>query len=152
VAGKFAVCLEDRTGLPPSSIAAFEAEFAELAPAAVIRQDACASAAGTIQVVIRFNPPPSHPGALGLAYRAGPRILPRLEICLSPILRILHGRLSSDSVGRTLARVAAHEFGHYVLQEPAHHASGLMREGFPEWQLAGEDSRPFRLARDFSGR
>jgi len=152
MAGEFAVCVEDRTGLPGSSMAAFRGEFAKLAPAAEMREDACLNARGTIQLLIRFHPPSSHPGALGLAHMAGMRILPRLEIYLSPVLRIVHGRLSADLVGRALARVAAHEIGHYVLQEPEHHASGLMRESFADWQLAGEDSGPFRLARDFPGR
>jgi hypothetical protein len=49
-------------------------------------------------------------------------------------------------VGKALARVAAHEIAHFQFQEHGHHSQGLLRDSFPAWQLADEDSLPFHLA------
>jgi hypothetical protein len=53
--------------------------------------------------------------------------------------------LYDERLGLVLGRVAAHEIGHFLLASEPHHDSGLMRERFPETELAATWSKGFEL-------
>jgi hypothetical protein len=124
------VCVADRVRLGPSVQAAFEEEFLSLTSPGVKLDFQCAAPVRFVPVTILPEPPRSHPEALGLAYAAAGRILPRLEVYLNPTLRMLAENRAPRLVGRALARVAAHELAHFQLQKAGHDETGLLREGF----------------------
>ena len=141
-ARNLAICVEDRVGLGSHARAALHSELAILIGAV---QAGCGDTA--VRVSVRYQAPPEYAAALGLARREGPRILPRLEIFLDPVLRLLGPARSAEVVGRALARVTAHEVAHFVLQQSGHEERGLMKERFPGHLLADSDPTPFLLAR-----
>jgi hypothetical protein len=53
--------------------------------------------------------------------------------------------LYDERLGLVLGRIAAHEIGHFLLASEPHHDSGLMRERFPETELAATWSNGFEL-------
>jgi len=138
------VCLEDRVGLNSATKTAFAEELSILLEKTEWRLNCHPSA---VRLAVRFSPPLRYASALGLAYRTGERIAPRLEVYLNTVLRSLNEVRAPSVVGRALARVAAHELVHFTFQRTDHDASGLLAERFPATQLAGADSRPFLLAR-----
>jgi len=141
------VCLSDRVGLNSHARASFDAEILEiLKPVGVTFQVTCTE--GAVRVVLSKVPPTRYAGALGLAYRQGNRVFAGLHVYLQPVLQALGPQVSAAIIGRALARVAAHEVGHYVLQQVDHDHSGLMRERFPLHHLASDDSTPFLLAKN----
>ena len=45
---------------------------------------------------------------------------------------------------RIIGRVAAHELGHYLLADPRHQPTGLMRARFDGAELLGPHLKPFK--------
>jgi hypothetical protein len=121
---------------------AFEAEIQKLAPELALASGTCAGPA--ISLVISAHAPARYANALGLARRDGRRIFPELHIYQEAVRRLIGHRASVAQLGRALARVAAHELGHYLLQEAHHEEKGLMRASFEAAQLFSEDSAPFQ--------
>lgn len=138
-ATQFNVCVEDRVGLTPAARREFAVELGALAPRVNLGPSDRGS--GCIQIRIRATPPPRYPTALGLAYREADRILPRIDVYMRPIERILGGALHARAVGRAVARVAAHELAHYLQQRTSHDCDGLLRPGFDHPFLTGALAR-----------
>ncbi len=97
-----------------------------------------------ITLRIQPEPPPELHGVLGLAYRVENRIEPELRIFHGPLVRYLGRPNNALAVGRALARVAAHEAGHFLDQQVHHCATGLMRAALPAHDLLTKDRLPFR--------
>ena len=57
----------------------------------------------------------------------------------------LPNALRERLIARAIGRVAAHELGHYLLQNRSHHDSGLMRAHYSTRDLLGADLGPFRV-------
>jgi hypothetical protein len=145
------VCVIDQTGLDPITLNAFEKEFRSLLPegSVILHRAPCDAewAARSVRLTIRTEPPRQLPKALGVAYlSATGTVLPILDVYLSRLFSYLNWPRTPYVVGRALARVAAHEFGHFHLQDAGHHQDGLMRSRFPYWLLADPDPTPFRMA------
>jgi hypothetical protein len=121
---------------------AFEVEIRELVPGLALTSGRCKGPA--ISLVISAHAPARYARALGLARRHGARVFPELHVYQEPVRRIIGQQASAVQFGRALARVAAHELGHYLLQETPHEETGLMRASFQTAQLASEDSAPFQ--------
>jgi hypothetical protein len=136
------VCLEDRVGLNAFTRSALEAEIIELAGVKLFRQGACAFPA--VSVIISAHPPAEQAKVLGLAYRNGHRVLPKIRVFTEPVLRILGSNASAAQFGRALARVTAHELDHYFSQQLHHDEEGLMKAAYNGLHLAAEDSSRFR--------
>lgn len=85
------------------------------------------------------------PDALGLAYRAGGAILPRLEVFVRPVLRLTRAG-DWETLGMALARVAAHELIHYREQTDTHRTQGLMQARLTRAELVSEELRPRLMA------
>jgi len=51
-----------------------------------------------------------------------------------------------ELTARAIGRAAAHELGHYILQQAGHRDSGLMRPSFSATELVGAWLRPFQVA------
>jgi hypothetical protein len=58
------------------------------------------------------------------------------------LTRALRDRLIAQAIGR----VAAHELGHYLLQNAGHHDRGLMRPRYLASELVGDWLEPFKVA------
>ncbi|HSB14347.1 MAG TPA: hypothetical protein VLE22_07800 [Bryobacteraceae bacterium] len=145
------VCLVDRAGLDPITLSAFEKELQSLLPegSAILHRAPCDVERPTrsVRLTIRSEPPRQLPKALGVAYlSATGQVLPILDVYLSRLSSYLNWPRTPYVVGRALARVAAHEFGHFLVQDAGHHQDGLMRSQFPYWLLADPDPTPFRMA------
>jgi hypothetical protein len=52
---------------------------------------------------------------------------------------------TSDTIGRVLGRVLAHEIGHYLRGSPGHASFGLMRAQHTAVEFAARNRRPFEL-------
>ena len=141
------VCLSDRVGLNSHARATFDAELLKiLKPIGVTYRPACTEEA--LRIVLLHQPPTVYSGSLGLAYRHGDRILAGLNVYFQPMVKLLGPQASATIIGRALARVAAHEVGHYIFQQTGHDDRGLMREKFHAAHLASDDSTPFLLAKN----
>ena len=138
------VCVDDRVGLNSFSRKAFELEIRELFPVQglILTSGKCVGTG--ISLVISAHPPANYARALGLANRTVDRVVPELRIYTQPVLKIIGAQASAAQLGRALARVAAHELGHYLLQKLHHDGEGLMRASFEASELTSEDSSRFR--------
>ena len=67
--------------------------------------------------------PDEAPDALGAAVRRDGRITPELRVFVGPIARLVGTRLPY-LLGLAMARVAAHELGHYLRQDDSHDHDG----------------------------
>ncbi len=147
LAGSWTVCVLDDASLLNAPIrAAVLHEFHWLmrGHSARLDFDSCPAAAGRVELSIKPEPPDHLPGILGMARRGGDRIEPRLQVFYGPLVRHLGEPNNAGAVGRALARVAAHEAGHFLRQQTHHCKDGLLRAAFPAHELAARDPWPFR--------
>jgi hypothetical protein len=141
------VCIDDRVGLNSFTRKAFETEVRQVFPAdgIILTFGTCSSPA--VSLIISVHPPARYARALGLAHRSGERVFPELRIYTKPVLRILGEQASAAQLGRALARVAAHELCHYLLQQIDHDEHGLMTASFGATQLGSEEATRLRPAK-----
>jgi len=144
------VCWADQTGMSQVTFESFVQELAILLEdtGLQVRWEACAvpPEPNTVRLSVLPSPRATHKSALGVAYVSDSEVLPVIELYLKRLSEYLGWRRSPYVIGRALARVAAHELAHYVLQDPGHESDGLLRPRFPEWMLADPDPAPFRMA------
>ena len=144
-ASALSVCLEDRSGIGVPARAGLIRELQALFPQIDLQLGGCNAVEGSDVVLTVLGSRPGVPeDALGLAYRAGGVILPRLELFAEPVLRLTQAG-DWETLGRALARVAAHELLHYRRQTSEHDSHGLLRARLTPTELVSEDIRP-RLA------
>ena len=127
------LCLDDRVGLERATMAALQQELQLLTTS-----ENC-----SVPVVIRAEAPEKYAGALGLAWRRGEVVQPRIEVYVNPVLRLLGPARVPSMVGRALARVIAHELVHYQRQQLDHDEHGLMQSVFRADRLADANRRAF---------
>lgn len=145
------VCVEDSAELLNTPLrGAMLREFRELlgGRGADLGFGTCVRDSPRIRLEIEDEAPDHLEGVLGLAYRRTERIEPRLKVFYGPLVRYIGDPNSTQLIGRAIARVAAHEAMHFLEQQPAHCANGLMRPEFSVWELLGSDRGPFRPAHD----
>ncbi|MEZ5399044.1 MAG: hypothetical protein R2729_05195 [Bryobacteraceae bacterium] len=118
------VCVENRARLDRWTVEVFEQELQSALRTSgfEIRYGACENA---VRVSIYAAAPEAADGALGAARREGDRILPEISVYSGPVGRLIGTGLPA-LLGKALARVAVHEFGHYVAQTPHHGSEGAM--------------------------
>lgn len=138
------VCVEDRVSMNAFAWRAFQTEIRKLiaTPELELTSGSCAGPA--VSLLISAHPPARYANALGLARRNRERIFPELHLYQESVRKIIGEQASPEQLGRALARVAAHELGHYLLQQGHHQESGLMRASFGTTQLTAADSAPFK--------
>lgn len=136
------LCVRDRVGLNRFTKAAFVAEFSGLT-GGVARLEFQDCTKGSIPLGISSHAPQRYANALGLAYTDGRQILPELRLFTGPVLKLLGPDTGAATLGRALARVAAHELTHYVRQQASHDNSGLLTEKFSATGLAAKDPTTF---------
>ena len=142
------VCVDDGASLLKAPVrGAMLKEFQAIlgGHTAKIEFGRCDSGGARVTLKIKPEPPPALKGVLGLAYREGNRIAPDLQVFYGPLIRYLGKPNNALAVGRALARVAAHEVGHFLDQRAHHCPLGLMRSGLPAYELSAKDRWPFRL-------
>lgn len=74
-------------------------------------------------------------------------MLPVIEVYVSSVLNALNGRGDARTLGKALARVAAHEAVHYFEQRVTHEQTGLLRPAFTGAELALSDASQFYWSR-----
>ena len=127
------ICVEDRAKLSLPAFAALRTELSLTVPDARIART---SRRCSFRLEIRPESMPGRPDVLGRTPLAGGRILPRAEVFVPSIVNLLGGGLHShEMLGRAIARVAAHEIGHYLSRSGNHQESGLMQPQFTASQL-----------------
>ena len=98
-----------------------------------------------IRLTVYEAGPDDAPDALGAAARRGGRIAPELRVFVGPIARLVGTRLPY-LLGVAMARVAAHELGHYLRQDAGHDGDGeIMSAGLTGPKLIA--AHEFRLPR-----
>ncbi len=140
------VCLEDRAEIGVPARAGLLRELHALLPGIEVELGRC-NALGDADVALavlrsREGVPVD---ALGLAYRADGAILPRLELFVDPVMRLTRAG-DWETLGRALARVAAHELLHYRRQSGDHDPHGLLQARLSAAELVSEDLRPRLVA------
>jgi hypothetical protein len=138
------VCLDDQAALKKPALGSFYREFQSLVgPRGVeLAESGCQPDAIRLSLYERGDG--READVLGAARVEGSRIAPTLEIYLDRVVALLPESNCWNTVGRALARVAAHEVAHFLDQDQRHAESGLLRSRFTGMQLASDDSYPFR--------
>lgn len=138
------ICLEERANLDADTMKVFEEELLGIAQKSGFTLRLLTEPSECRDVRIRIQSRSSvELGALGATRVKDGRILPEIEIYSASVAKLIRSGLPS-LVGRGMARVAAHELGHYLLQETTH-SNGLMGECFSAAHLLVKDHRSFRL-------
>lgn len=136
------VCVEDRSGLGAPARAGFVREMQALLPDIELELERCHPFNGSDIVLTVLQSRSGIPlDALGLAHTANGAILPRLEVFVDPVMRLTQAA-DWNTLGRALARVAAHELLHYRDQTAEHDAHGLLQARLTPHDLLAEELRP----------
>ncbi|MCB9383245.1 MAG: hypothetical protein H6509_01420 [Bryobacterales bacterium] len=138
------VCIEDRAGVGVPARAGLLRELHALLPKLDLEvADAGCNTLGDAGVLLSLRSERAGipEDALGLAFRGNGEILPRLEVFVEPVVRLTRAG-DWETVGRALARVAAHELMHYSRQSDQHATHGLMQARLSASELVSEDLRP----------
>lgn len=146
------VCVEDSRRLLSTPVrAAMGKEFRRVlgTEGARLTFGVCADGPRQILLRIRDEPPEELTGVLGRARRRSSEIQPDLEVFYGAMVHYLGEPISARAIGRALARVSAHEAGHFLEQQVHHCSHGLMRPMFPAHELLAADPAPFRTSRRF---
>ncbi len=142
------VCVDDRQALlPPPVRGAMAKEFRRLlgGRARGPHFGTCSDGAGTIALAIQREPPSGLEDVLGLAYREGSRIRPQLVVFHGPVFRHTGKPAAAEAVGRSIARVTAHEALHFLEQRGGHCPTGLHRPALSAHELTVSDPPPFHV-------
>lgn len=144
LANGLSVCIENPARIDKQTLEAFQREVERIAAGSgrsVVFTD-CSPVAVT--VTVRDEGPPEEPVALGRTRIQDGRVTPDIEVFAAPVARMIGTRLPSV-LGRAMARVAAHEFGHLWSQSKGHTSHGLMRERISPAILLAPRADLFRL-------
>lgn len=157
---ELSLCVDPRSGFDRMTADVFEQELTRIVAESgkTLRTLPCrqagapappaagAAAILPLRLKVEDRPHAAHPGdALGSARRNGAgEILPEFAVYVAPVARLVGTRLPGV-LGRSLARVAAHELGHYLGQRERHDREGLMSEFFTGPQLLAAKPAHFRL-------
>ena len=136
------VCVEDRNSLLPVPVrGAMTKEFVRLVGHLVDgpRFGECREQWRTVAMTIQEEPPMGLEGVLGLAYREDNRIQPQLILFHGSLYRHAGRPNAGEALGRSLARVAAHEVLHFVGQRHQHCDRGLLMSSFSAYDLTAPD-------------
>jgi len=141
---ELSVCLEAHASLDVDTIKVFREELKAIARISglslrvVDQPGECQDIRVSIQFLSR-----TEISALGATRVRDGRILPEIEIYATSIKNLVRSTLPA-LVGRGMARVAAHEIGHYLLQTTTH-SKDLMSECFGAAHLLVNNNRSFRI-------
>lgn len=119
--------------------------FRDCGRTASARADACDTALGRSEVVVRlinapaFNPS-LHPDAFGVAYVLKETDRGWLATVFPDRIAIAASRVDADA-GLLLGRVIAHEIGHLLLGVAYHGDAGVMRAVWTDERLAAHDEQ-----------
>jgi hypothetical protein len=144
MAGGLKVCLANPARLDDLTLQVFRQELGAILTASgrPSSLDSCASPA--VRITLRQYPGEEEPAALGRTRYVNGRLLPEIDLFVSPVGQIVGTRLPGV-IGRALARVAAHELGHWLAQETGHAAHGFMMERLAAGHLMAAGREFFRL-------
>jgi hypothetical protein len=145
-----AVCIHNKAKLDRDTTGEFERELATIARASgmELRFVPCSGFDSVLRITVE-NRSAMEGSALGAARTAGGRVMPEFEVYAGRIAELLPVRLPK-LMGRAMARVAAHELGHYFLQTQQHGAD-VMTEVFTGARLVVNDHRRFLIPRAREG-
>jgi hypothetical protein len=144
IAGGLELCVENPARLDGFTVQAFRAEIQRIAQVSGRPITFTASQAGRVRIVMREEPPDEETSALGAIRQRDGRLLPEIELFISPTSRLINTRLS-EILGRALARVATHELGHLLTRRATHRDHGVMMERLSAAHLMASDRSFFSL-------
>ncbi len=138
------VCLDNQADLKAPALGSFYTEFRSLVGSHGVALTESACPPDAIHLALYPRAAVAETDVLGAARVEGDKVEPKLEIYLDRVVALMPESHCWDTLGRALARVAAHEVAHYIDQDQRHADTGLLRAQFSGEQLASEDSYPFR--------
>jgi hypothetical protein len=138
------LCYENRAKVDPDTLAEFRLEIETIfrLSGMQLQISECSARKADLNLTIQTQSA-AEPSALGAARTSGTRILPEIEVYTRSLSALLQVRLPA-LLGRAMARVAAHEAGHYLTQSSAH-PGGLMSESFSAPRLMAARPGSFRI-------
>lgn len=143
-AQELSVCVDAYTRLDGDTVRVFEEELQGIARKSGLSLRFLQNQSHCPEIRIRIQAQgQKEVSALGATRVLNGRIQPELEIYVTPVATLIRSSLPV-LLGRAMARVAAHEIGHYLLQE-SDHSDGLMSESFTAAHLLVKDHRSFRI-------
>jgi hypothetical protein len=145
-AGPVTLCFENPAKLDADTIRQFQRELAVISRASAIelRVAPCGSGDSDLRITLE-RVSAVEATALGAAKTVRGRVIAEFEVYSERIAAMLPARLP-NLMGRAMARVAAHELGHFFLQT-SEHGSGVMTEVFTPARLLVNDHRSFLIPR-----
>jgi hypothetical protein len=136
--------IENPAKLDEHTLKAFRTELDTILTASGRRAALTPCSSTTVSVTLRTEPPAEEPSALGGIRRRDGRLVPEIELFVSPTAQIIGTRLPAV-LGRALARVATHELGHWLSPDSPHAERGVMMERLSSAHLMASDNDFFRL-------
>lgn len=144
IASGLDLCVENPDGLDRMTLQSFRTELGAILAASGRPANFTACLPVIVTITLRDDPPEEEPTALGATRVRNGRLVPEIELYVSPIAQIVATRLPGV-LGRALARVATHELGHLLSQGSAHTRHGVMMERLSAAHLMAADRSFFRL-------
>lgn len=139
--GALDVCIANEAKLNLPTLSALQAELRILVPGGKVRLDA--SACDFTALLLDTTSEQSD--ILARTQRSGDRIAASTELFVPVIHDMLGETRSPKLLGRALARVIAHEIGHFLEQSGTHQTVGAMQAHFGLRDLTTGDSLPYML-------
>jgi hypothetical protein len=144
IAGGLELCVENPARLDGFTVQAFRAELNRIAELSGRPIVFTGCRPGLVRIVLRDEPPAEETSALGAIRQQDGRLLPEIELFVSPTSRLINTRLP-EILGRALARVATHELGHLLTRSSTHRDHGVMMERLSAAHLMASDRSFFSL-------
>jgi hypothetical protein len=147
-AAELRVCVEDHADIGAPARAGLVKELRALLPRLdlTVKGGGCGARAGfDVLLTVRDEKAGIPADALGLAHLRQGVILPEVEVFVEPVMQLTRVT-DKETLGRALARVAAHELLHYRYQSDQHQAHGLMAARLSAAELLTEEARPRLVA------
>lgn len=141
------ICIEHQTTLDEDTVKVFEKELSEIARASGLPLRLVRQMSECEQIRIRIQSiATTEISALGATRVTNGRIQPEIEIYATTISKLLRSTLPV-LVGRAMARVAAHEIGHYIEQSGTHSTdhNDLMAEYYTAAHLMAAGKKSNRI-------
>jgi hypothetical protein len=138
------LCVENVARLDETTLRVVRSELSAILSASDLAASFADCRPGVVTIALHRQPSAEEPTALGRTLQRGGRLLPEIDIFVSPVSQLLGTNLPGV-VGRALARVATHELGHLLAQEAGHMERGVMMERLSAAHLMARDRSFFRL-------
>jgi hypothetical protein len=144
MASDLGLCVANPARLDDSTVGVFQKELGAILVASGRPAVFKPCQPGLVRITLRRRPPAEEPAALGATRYKDGRLIPEIEIFITPTTHMIDTSLPS-LLGLAMARVATHELGHWLSQSQRHSPRGIMMARLSAAYLIAPDCGYFRL-------